>query len=393
MAKSKKRPNGLGTVYELPSGSYRWQVTLRVDQTGKQIRLSGIEKNKTTASKALAKAIADHNRGGLTDPSTTTVEEWLDQWLKNRTPRLAPKSVSSYRGLIRLHINPSLGSKRIQALKPADLKSYYAELAAKGLSARTQQYIHGILFSAFKEAVKLELIPRNISEVIRPETPKSDPSTKASSAWTAEEVTQFLKVAKSDRMYLVFYLMLTLGLRRGEVLGLKWKSIDFPSRQMRINETLVSVDGKATQSLPKTQNSRRPLRLPSDVIKALKGHRQTQKKELANLGMAVSDETHIFTTSVGSPIHPDNVGRTLDRLATKAKLRLIRVHDLRHTYASLARRSGISIEVLSKKLGHSRPSFTSDVYVATYEDEQDQATLSLTKLLKGKTKKANPKAR
>jgi integrase len=380
-----KRGNSQGSVYQRENGRWSWQVTLGFDTKGKQKRRSGTATSKTEANKALAKVVADHARGRLVLPDKITVGEWLEQWLKDRKPSLADSTHSSYEWLIGKHITPWIGEHRLQALRPIDLKQYYSSLASKQdekgktLSARTLRYIHGLIYSAFKDALRLEVIERNIADVVQPEVPSEDRNARAAKAWTAEETATFLEANKDDPLHSVFALILALGLRRGEALGLRWEHINLERRTLRVVETLVTVRGRVYSSKPKTRKSRRTLRLPQGVATMLKTHKAKLEATLAELGIQPTRDW-VFMTLAGTPIHPDNLDRSLKRLAKHANVRIIRIHDLRHTYTSLARRQGVALEIISEKLGHSRPSFTADVYRHTFEDEHDEATLELSDL-------------
>jgi integrase len=384
-ATAAKRGNSQGSVYQRENGRWSWQVTLGFDTKGKQKRRSGTASSKTEANKALAKVVADHSRGRLVLPDKITVGEWLEQWLKDRKPSLADSTHSSYEWLIGKYITPWIGAYRLQALKPIDLQQYYSSLASKQdekgrtLSARTLRYVHGLIYSAFKDALRLEVVERNIADVVQPEVPSGDRNAKAAKAWTAKETATFLEANKDDSMYPVFALILALGLRRGEALGMRWEHINLERRTLRVVETLVTVRGRVYSSKPKTRKSRRTLRLPEGMATMLKTHKAKLEATLAELGVQPTRDW-VFMTLSGTPIHPDNLDRSLKRLAKHANVRVIRVHDLRHTYTSLARRQGVALEIISEKLGHSRPSFTADIYRHTFEDEHDDATLELSDL-------------
>ena len=384
-SKTAKRGNAQGSVYQRENGRWSWQVTLGFNAEGKQLRRSGVASSKTEASKALAKVVADHARGRLALPDKITVGEWLERWLEDRKPSLAKSTHSSYKWLIGKHVTPWIGHQQLQAFRPTDLRHFYSTLAShknkreKTLSARTLRYVHGLIYSAFKDALRLEIIERNVADVVQPEVTTDDRNAKASQSWTAAETATFLEANQNDPLFPVFALMLALGLRRGEALGLRWEHVDLERRTLRVIETLVTVGGEVFSSKPKTRKSRRTLKLPEGIVKMLKAHRVQSKATLTKLGVEPTRDW-VFTSLKGTPIHPDNLDRSLKRLAKHAKVRIIRVHDLRHTYASLARRQGVALEVVSEKLGHSRPSFTADVYRHTFEDEHDAATLELSEL-------------
>jgi integrase len=226
-----------------------------------------------------------------------------------------------------------------------------------------------------------------VADIVKPEMADGDDNAYAAKAWTAEEATAFLKVAREHSLYTLFYLMLALGLRRGEVCGLCWANINLERQILRVVKTRICVDGKPQTSAPKTKKSRRSLKLPLEVIEVLKAHQQEQ--QAIHLEHEVTPtEDWLFTYDDGQPIRPDYVNQALERIALAAGVRKIRVHDLRHTYTSLARRAGVELEIVSEKLGHARSSFTADVYRHTFEDEHLAAAVSLSDLLAARPRAA-----
>ena len=228
--------------------------------------------------------------------------------------------------------------------------------------------------------MRLELVMRNIADVVRPEVSAQDNTAHVAQAWTANEAAAFIAAARGDRLYALFYLLLSLGLRRGEVCGLRWENVDLEKPTLRVSEALVTVKGKPELTTPKTLKSRRVLRLPLDVVQVLREHRAAQEQMNLENGVTPSN-SWVFTLEQGRPVHPDSLKRVLARVCRVAGVRRVRIHDLRHTWASLARRAGVPLEVVSEKLGHTRSSFTADVYRHTFEDEHDAAALNLTELL------------
>jgi integrase len=395
MPKNKIRGNGEGTYYELASGKWRWQ--LRVFQGQKVVSVSGTAANRTEARLELAKAVAKRENGGLVAPDKMTFGEWLDNWLEGKKRQLALSSYRGYESDIKLHIKPGLGHLKLQAIKPIHLKTFYSDLAKKlvmlggrgkrttkqgtrVLSVSSQRQIHSIIYAALQEAMSLEIIGRNVAQIVKPEMRNVDRNAKAATAWTAQEAATFLAFAKTDRLHTLFYLLLSVGVRRGEALGLRWENVDLTNGRVRIVETIVSVDGKATEGKPKTEKSRRTIKLPSDVVQVFQEHKEKQRLEHVSLELSPAKDW-VFTSLKGTPLSPDSIDRTMHRICASANVRRIRVHDLRHTHTSLARRQGVSLEIISERLGHSRSSFTADVYRHTFEDEMEDAAIPLTTLL------------
>ena len=229
----KRRSNGDGGLWQLPNGRWRWEIVLGYVTTpeGNLSRKtkSGTAADKTAAKKDLTLARAAHLNNDLPPPNRITVSEWLENWIATRT-KIRPNTLTNYKGYIK-HIVPVIGSKRLQSLKPLDLENaLYRILVGKEVSFRNLQGVHGVLYSAFSSAVKFEIVNRNVADIVRPEISFDDKPSRASTAWTAKEAETFLKVAREDKLYVVFYLFLSLGLRRGEVCGLRWEHVDLKSK-------------------------------------------------------------------------------------------------------------------------------------------------------------------
>lgn len=376
-----KRGNGQGSVRRLPSGNWQWTITLDTDASGKQIRRSGTEKTKGEAEKAKAQAIADHTRGGLAAPNRVTLGEWLDRWLASRESQVKPKTYSSYARSVRLYIKPHLGSKRLQEIRPADVRYLQDKIRSAGLGTDTQRLALGALSMALKEAVSLELITRNPAEGIKVISDRQREGRSAQ-AWTAEEVARFIEVAQQDRQGMVLVFMVSLGLRRGEACGLRWANVDLERGLCRIVENLVTLEGQPHVSTPKSVNGRRTVLLSQEAAALLRAWQVAQAEERVMLGESWQDTGYVFTTYKGTHLHPDNLNRALSRLCEQAGLRRIRVHDLRHTYASLMLSRQVPLEVVSKHLGHASPSFTLNTYRHVAADEQARYVINLSELVR-----------
>lgn len=368
----KRRENGEGCVKKLPSGSYRWQVTLGFDERGKQLLKSGTEKTKKDADRARMLALADHQRGLLPVPSQIKLADWLPRWLELKRPSLAPKTLANYAYVIERHLSPLLGHRKLQDLKPSEVRAAYVKLADQGFSKSLLHQVRVILRQALQEAVFDEIVARNVAEVARlPSFRRS----KTARALDAEEVGTFLKVAHGHRLGLLFEFVIASGLRRGEVCALKWAHLDLDKAQLRVRENITVVNGKATLGTPKTESGVRDLHLAPDTVALLRKHQQAQLAE--GLGAA----THVFTNARGQRLYPDSLTKLAGKMAARAGLGDVRFHDLRHTYASLMLSMGVPMEVVSEKLGHSRPSTTADIYRHVFAEEHERHTFALGDLL------------
>ena len=244
-----------------------------------------------------------------------------------------------------------------------------------GKRRNTQWIVQAVL----KYAVEHELISKNVAASI---VVKHSSPSKGRTVWTPDQAARFVQVARADRQGIAFLLMLGCGLRRGEVLGLRWSAVDLERCFIEVKETLCkAVSGGVEFGAPKTAASQRIIFLAPDLVEALRAHKERQvRQRSASVGLW-TDHDLVVCTEIGTPIHPDNVKRVLKRLCDQAAIDLIRVHDLRHTYASLALNHGIDDKVLSERLGHTNVAFTRSSYQHTYEQQHRTAALSLDALI------------
>jgi len=273
-----------------------------------------------------------------------------------------------------------IGGVRLQSLRPANVRDCYTELSKSGLAPHSQRKAVSLLTSALTEALQEEVISRNPALGIKVKTERVE---RKAEAWSEEEVATFLAAAKDDVLYPLFYLMLALGLRRGEAMGLRWDDVNLEEGTVKIRQALT-MPGDSDMPVVKavkTPKSRRTLYLSADVVTLLRQRKKRQLADEALLGSAWHESNLVFTTSLGTLLHPRNLTRSFKRLLKGASLKEIRVHDLRHTCASLALQRGTPIELVSERLGHSSVGFTLDTYRHLYKAERREAAISLVDLL------------
>jgi integrase len=280
---------------------------------------------------------------------------------------------------------PHLGSVRLQALTPAQLNRFYATLldkggrTGKGLSGKTVKNTHVMIHRAFRDAVRWGRVTRNVAELADP--PKTRrPEMKT---WTAHDLRTFLEHVRPHRFYAAWLVAGTTGLRRGEILGLHWRDVDLDAARLSVRAALVMVDNSPTWSEPKTAKGRRSVPLPAETVAALRAHRAHQLKERLALGTGYQDEDLVFCREDGMTFHPDTFERTFDRLAAQAGLPPIRLHDLRHTFATLALSAGVHPKVVSEILGHANISITLDTYSHAIPAMQEEAATRIAALFLG----------
>jgi len=262
------------------------------------------------------------------------------------------------------YLVPRIGGLGFQALRPGHLDTLYDDLLANGgrkgkpLSPKSVTNVHTTLYRAMSDAVRLGKISRNPAELASP--PRAE--SREMSTWGAEQMAAFLSHVREDRLYAAWLTLATTGLRRGELLGLTWKDIDFAKSRLAIRRSLVLVGGIARVLQPKTPKSRRSVPIPAETATALKGHRKARLEERVALGPGYEDGDLVFCREDGTPLHPDTFSERFERHVKAAGLPKIRVHDVRHSFATLALQAGVPAKVVSETLGHSGVSITLDTY-------------------------------
>lgn len=346
----------------------RW--AFRVDagvnpETGKrrQMLRQGFA-TKREAEKALATAQHSVDRGSVVSKSVIKVDDFLDQWLASQKGRLKASTHHSY-VITSKRIRSGLGHAQLQALTPLQVESFYADLLdhgradGTGLSPKTVRNTHTVLRKALSDAERLGLVQRNAAAAARGPAVERPEFT----VWSSDDLRQFFATAKSNRLYAAYVLLATTGMRRGEVIGVRWKDIDLDSGQLAIVQTLTDVNGRLTMSTPKTTRSRRVIYLDDTTVAVLRQHRKRQREDQLAAGpdWAVTGDL-AFTDEFGLPIRPEWFSKEFGRLVAASGVPRIRLHDVRHTYATLALKAGVHAKVVSERLGHSSIAITLDLY-------------------------------
>jgi integrase len=355
------RRRGVGWEYyyrELDPGTGRWRQ-----------RSKGGFPTRAEAVAALRTVLHGMDRGAYVSPTKLTVREYLEErWLPAITMTLRPSTHASYTRVIRLHVTPRIGAVPLQKLDAMMLNDVYLQLMTDGrvrgpggLSVRTVRYVHFIVHRALRDAMRWQLLSRNVSDAADP--PKESAHLRPEiTTWPAETVRLFLEGTRADRRHAAWLLLASTGMRRGEVLGLRWADIDFRAGQLAIRQTLVTADLATLFGEPKSRRSRRVVALDATTLDTLQRHRRVQLEEKLALGPAYCDQDLVFTRRDGRPYEPDEFSREFDRKQKRLGLPRIRLHDLRHTWATLALQSGIHPKVVSERLGHSTIAITLDTY-------------------------------
>lgn len=309
------------------------------------------------ATTALNAVLADADNGMVVQRSAITVAEYLDEWIDRVEGDLKATTAASYRNDIG-HLKRHLGRARLQDLTPIMVERTYHQLMKSGLKAKTVRNVHAVLRRALSDAARLGLIVRNPAASARPPSPER----VEQSTWTPAELNTFLASVQDHRLFASFVLSATTGMRRGEVLGLRWRDVDLDSGRVSVVHTITTVGGRPVETDTKTNKSRRRIGLDSVTVEVLKAHRRRQREERLLAGPLWTDTGLVFTEEDGSGVHPDRYTRRFAALVKKAGVPQIRLHDVRHTNATLALEAGVHPKVVSERLGHATIGITLDLY-------------------------------
>ncbi len=358
-----------GSIIER-NGSYRIAVSLGKDPVTKKYRqyFETVRGNKKDAQRRLRELLSSLDNGTFAKPGKQTVADFLEQWLADYCwPNLSPRSAESYQYIVRTHLTPSLGKILLTQLKPEHLQHLYSEKLSAGrsdgkggLSNRTVRYCHATMHKALSSAVKLEMIPRNVADAV--EAPK----VRHHEVRTMNEndIHIFLEYARSTPFYALFFTLLYTGIRRSEILALRWSNVDLVLCQISISRTVHQLhNGQIIYGEPKTVKSKRSVSLTPLTVTVLREHQEAECKLRESLGLPpITDDDLVFCHYDGKTYLPDSITHSWHKLALRCGLKGIRLHDARHTHASLMLKQGIHPKIVQERLGHSSIQITLDTY-------------------------------
>jgi len=355
---AKRRGNNEGSITQLPNGL--WQARISYVERGVHKRKAFYGKTRKEAVEKMQQALAELQKGMPVISERTTVGEYLQMWLEDiARATLRPRSHEKYAQVLRLYLLPHIGHIRLTKLTPAQVQKMLNQLVASGLSPSTAQYCHAVLRRALGQAEKWGMVARNVAKMV--DTPKGE--RKKAQPLTLEQIHALLEQARGHRLYALFVLAVSLGLRQGELLGLRWQDVDFEHGLLHVRVQLQRVGGRFALLEPKSESSRRTLQLPDFVAEALRQHRANQLLERAQMGAEWRGEWDlVFLTSAGTPINSRNLLRTYYGLLRKAGIPRVPFHTLRHTAASWLLAMGCDIRTVQAVLGHSQIGITADLY-------------------------------
>jgi integrase len=281
--------------------------------------------------------------------------------------------------VVRVHLVPALGRKRLDRLSPQDVRGLLAAKRRDGLSVRMVQYTHAVLRNALQHALCEELVARNVAKLVQVESPDYE----VGRGLGVGEARRLLDVVATTRWHPLYVLALTVGLRRGEQLGLRWSDVDLTTGTLTVRQNLVRAGGKLVIQPPKTRKSRRTLPIPELALAALRRQKATQNAERLAAGSTWADNDLVFATSVGTPIEPRNLSRYFHSAREKAGLGDVRFHDLRHTCITVLLSLGTPPHIVQAIAGHSHIDVTMTIYAHSALEDQTKALRGLGEALGG----------
>jgi len=365
-----------GHITKRGKDSYSIVISLGKDSATRKYKYQWvtIKGTKKDAEKRLAELLHQLDTGAMVKPGKTTLAEYLNRWLVDYAkPNLSPRGFERYESIVRVHLAPSLGSILLTQLRPEHLQKHYTAKLNNGLRARTVRYHHVVLHKALQTALKWGLVSRNVADGVDiPRARRGEMQT-----WDEGEMSHFLEVAKDSQYYALFYTALFTGMRRSELLALRWQDIDFIYSQIYVSRGLHHLkDGSYIFTPPKSERGRRTIALPPSAFMVINEYRKSKEAERLLLGIPLADDDLMFSTIEGLPLRPNTVSRAWAMLAARCGVKVIRFHDARHTHASLMLKQGIHPKIVQERLGHSTIAITLDTYSHVAPGLQEAAAQS-----------------
>jgi integrase len=375
---------GKGSISQRQDG--RW--TARVDLgyvNGKRKRKQIYGKTRKEVAEQLKVLLRDQQQGLELDVQRQTVAHFLTRWLTDVVePSTRPATFRVYAYIVRSHLIPQIGHHQLAKLTPQQVQAMLRRKREAGLSPATVQRVRDVLRNALTHALKWGLIVRNVAMLVEP--PKVE--RRQLNPLTYAQAQRLLAAAKGDRYDALYRVALSLGLREGEVLGLRWEDIDLNDQRLHVRVAVQLVHGKPTLVQPKTARSQRTLPLPATLVTVLKEHHVRQLEQRLLAGSRWQETGLVFTSNLGTPIYPRNLLRSFYKLVERAGLPRMRFHDLRHSCATFLATQGVPARVAMEILGHSDIRLTLGVYTHVLDESKRDAAAVMDKLF-GAVEEAN----
>ena len=358
-----------GSIRQRSKGSWELCIdTGRDPVTGERTRhFESVRGAKRDAQRRLRELLLNVEQGTYVKSDRLTVAQFLEEWLQDYVAtNTAPRTAEGYQQIVRTRLIPALGSLPLLGLRPHHIQKYYSQALESGrrdgkggLSALTVHHHHRVLYEALRHGVKHGILIRNVAEAV--DAPR--PEHKELAILAASDVQLILDACKETAYYVLFFTLAYTGLRRSELLGLRWGDVDLEKSTLSVVQALHQLHGgKYILREPKTKRSRRQIALSPLLAIALWEHRLKQEQAQKLLGKPLESRDLVFSHPDGRPIRPDSVTRAFHKIAESVRLRGVRLHDLRHAHATILLQQGVNPKIVQERLGHSSVSTTLDIY-------------------------------
>lgn len=375
-----RRSNNEGSIHKRGRDG-RWVASILTgySETGKPIRKTYVSAKRAEVAEKLKEARKQHDLGVDLTAEDLTVESYFERWLQDAVrPTVKESTFIQYRRTVNNHIFPALGKSKLRKLTAMQLNAFYRTKLDAKLAPATVLYMHRVIHKALDQAERWALVSRNVADLV--DAPRVPATTVT--AFTVEQARAFLAAVRGDRLEALYVAALTVGLRRGEALALRWEDLDLDKGTMSVRRTLTKVEGGWAFAEPKTPSSRRNIKLPAFVVDSLVEHKERQKKEREDAAFW-SDPGLVFASEVGTVIDGRNLLAKFKSRIKAAKLEPSKFtfHGLRHSAATLMLALGVQPKVVQETLGHSRIAVTIDLYSHVLPHLQEEAAAKMDALL------------
>lgn len=372
-----RRRRGAGTVYQAADGRWYGQIDLGKTADGKRNRPKVSGESEADVEAQLDDLRYKQRHGLPIQYEQQTVADFMERWLKRVQRTVRPGTYADYRVQVEHHIIPAFGSVPLVKLTAQHVEALLDDRLDEGYQPSTVRKLRAVLWRALEHARELEAVPKNVAANVKP--PKVE--ERDYTFLTPTQARQFLQVIAGDRLEALYTVALALGLRHGEALGLEWSHVDFTAGRLTVRQSLQYIDNRLTLVPVKTKAARRDIALPSYAITALHAHRARQLEERMVAGRAWQDHGLVFCDREGGPLWKEHVRRHLHQLTEQAGLPRLRVHDLRHSCASLLLAMGVHPKVAQGILGHASVRTTLDIYSHVAPEVASEAAALMDQVL------------
>jgi integrase len=364
-----RRGHGEGSIYQRKDG--RWVASITLEGSGRKRKMF-YGKTRKEVQEKLRVALNEQKQGILATGPQQKLKDYLEHWLEVvHRPTIREGTYEGYRRILDKHILPTLGHLQLHRLTPEHIEALYAKKQKEeGLSPKTIHNIHGLLHEALENAVRRNLVSRNVCDNVslpRKTRHEFEPLTK-------KQAQQLLVEVRGHNLEALLTLVVITGMRRGEILALRWKDIDFDNKSLQIRRSMNFISGKGyIEFEPKTAKGRRKITLPAFVCEVLKQHRTRQLEARLKAGTRWQDQDLVFCNRYGGFLDPSHLRQRFQKVLVDADLPHVRFHDLRHSAATIMLSMGVPAKVVQEILGHSQISMTMDIYSHVLPDIQAEA--------------------